>query len=213
MINKLCPLCSSPKLTNFSKDKKREYLQCENCSLIFVPSEYHLSMEEEKKRYNLHTNSKDDIYYIDFLKRIVEPVKKYIKAGDKGLDFGCGPGPILKPLFAPSNIELVEYDLYFKNIPELLTQEWNFIITTEVVEHLKAPIIEIKRLWSLIKKDGVLGIMTYIYSSDVKFSSWYYKGDPTHIMFFSKNTFKWLANELNAKIYFFDKDITILIKN
>lgn len=213
MLNNICPLCNSLDLKQFSKDKKREYLKCNNCSTIFVPKCYHLSIEDEKRRYDLHTNSADDIFYVNFLDRIVEPVINRIKKGNKGLDFGCGPGPILKELFSHHNIELWEYDLYYKNTSQLLIQNWDFIITTEVVEHLKEPMSVISELWNIIKNDGILAIMTSLYNNKINFASWYYKGDPTHIVFFTKESFIWIADKLNAKVEFIDKDIIILKKN
>lgn len=208
-----CPLCNNLNTYVYSRDKKREYQQCRNCSTVFVTDQYHLSIENEKKRYDLHTNSKDDNYYSDFLNRIVTPITSFVEKGSHGLDFGSGPGPILKDLFKPFNIKLSEYDLYYNNDKSLLDRNWDFIVTTEVIEHLKEPYKTIKALWDIIKTGGVLGVMTSLLTEDIDFNSWYYKGDPTHITFYSKNSFNWLAKELNATMFFFDKDITILIKN
>lgn len=208
----ICSLCGNKNIELYSKDKKREYYKCPTCTNITVPQIYHLSEEDEKKRYDLHTNNKNDEYYINFLSRIIEPLLIYIQPQSEGLDFGCGPGPILKKQLESYNIKLSEYDLYYKNDMDLLNRSWDFIITTEVLEHLKYPLNEIKTLWDLLKPKGVLAIMTNLVSKDVNFSSWYYKGDQTHICFFTRESLTWLSNKLGADVEFFDKDITILIK-
>lgn len=180
--------------------------------MIHVPAQFFLSTKEEKKRYDQHTNSKDDQYYIDFLNRIVSPIISNIKPNSIGLDFGCGSAPILKGLFSNHNIGIAEYDLYYKDDKSLLNRDWNFIVTTEVIEHLSKPGDIIRSLWNLIDNRGILAIMSNLYTKSTDFPSWYYKGDPTHICFFCKESFLWLAKELDANVEFFDKDITILKK-
>ncbi len=212
MNKNICPLCLSNDTSFYSKDKKREYYICNRCKTIHVPSQFHLSTADEKIRYDKHTNSNQDKYYIEFLKRIVTPITSNVKPGSIGLDFGCGPGPILKDLFLVHNIGIEEYDLYYKDDKSLLNRDWNFIVTTEVIEHLSKPGNIIESLWNLIDVKGVLAIMSNLYTKSTDFPSWYYKGDPTHICFFCKESFLWLADKLDANVEFFDKDITILKK-
>ena len=49
-----CPLCLSAKLDLFfESDRKnllRDYLKCEICDLVFVPPEFHLNEEDQKKQ-------------------------------------------------------------------------------------------------------------------------------------------------------------------
>lgn len=208
-----CPLCKSTTGTDFSKDKKRQYFKCQICKTIFVPPKYHLSESEEKKRYENHTNSIDDPRYTAFLSRIVDPVINRIKTHHKGLDFGCGPGPILRKVFEKHNIVLEEYDLYFKNTKSLLNRKWDFIISTEVIEHLKNPYNELHKIWELLRTGGYLFLMTQLYQPNTEFKSWYYKGDPTHIVFYTKESFTWLAKKFNSSLEFVGNDIIILKKS
>ncbi|QEN06095.1 methyltransferase domain-containing protein [Thiospirochaeta perfilievii] len=210
----ICPLCNSLEVKFYLKDKKREYLICNSCELIYVPKSYHLTSVEERSRYVKHDNSIDDPSYLNFLSRIVGPLLSNITNIDssEGLDFGCGPGPVLKKILEKSNLVLEEYDLYFKNDKELLKRNWDFIVSTEVVEHLIKPGEVLIDLWKIINEKGFLAIMTRLYDGVENFNAWYYKGDPTHICFFSKNTFNYLAQLFNCEIQFFDKDIIILKK-
>jgi len=211
-MNYQCPLCNNLQTYTFSQDKKREYFRCRNCHIIFVPQIYHLDNEKEKKRYDLHINNSNDKNYISFLSRIINPLISYISPYSNGLDFGCGPGPILKKILCDYNYNIDEFDIYFKNDSHLLNKKWDFIVSTEVFEHLSKPYDVLLQLWSILNYNGIILIMTNLYHNEIDFKSWYYKGDPTHISFFSKETFQWISREINCNIEFFDKDIIILKK-
>lgn len=208
-----CPLCNINIDTIFSKDRKRAYLQCSNCSLIFVDPKDYISESDEIERYSLHTNKPDERGYEQFLSKIIPPALKYLTKNTKGLDFGCGPGPVLDRLFKPYDINIKNFDPNFKPDYDLLDQSWDFIISTEVIEHVKNPLEVLNQLMSLIKPNGVLILMTSLFTQEIEFKSWYYKGDPTHIMFYTKETFHWIADHYKTEIEFFDKNIIILKKS
>jgi 2-polyprenyl-3-methyl-5-hydroxy-6-metoxy-1,4-benzoquinol methylase len=105
------------------------------------------------------------------------------------------------------------YDHYYANKPSIFEKQYDFITASEVVEHLFEPKNELARLWNCLKPGGCLGIMTKLTPDHQTFAKWYYKNDPTHICFFSKQTFEWLAEQFQAKLTFLDKDIIILQKN
>lgn len=210
MNNKTCPLCKSNKTLTFSKDRKREYSRCEICSTIFVLPSYYISVEDEVKRYSKHTNSINDDNYIKFLSRITAPIKERVDKNNIGLDFGCGPGPILKSIL--KEYQILEFDPNFRNDINIYSKKWDYIISTEVIEHLKNPYEVITKIWDTIISKGYLFLMTQLYSNEIEFKSWYYKGDPTHIVFFTKESFIWLGKKLNATVEFIDKDIIILKK-
>ena len=90
-----CPLCKSENNSLLYKDHLRDYLQCANCDLVFVPTEYHLSLAEEKERYDTHNNNPKDSRYRQFLSQLTTPLNLLIPNRSFGLDFGCGPGPTL----------------------------------------------------------------------------------------------------------------------
>ena len=68
-----CPLCHG-NATCFIEDEHRQYIQCEKCALIFVPTEFHLTREEEKAQYDLHENDPNDSGYRQFLSRLADPL-------------------------------------------------------------------------------------------------------------------------------------------
>ena len=64
----------------------------------------------------------------------------------------------------------------------------------------------------MLDNGGVLAIMTQMLSSDINFSSWHYKDDPTHVCFFSKNTMKYLAKSWQVDVSFYGDDVALFFK-
>jgi len=208
-----CPLCSNTKSNHFFTDKFRPYYYCHHCSLIYVASKDFLSEAEEKTRYDLHENDLKDNGYRKFLERLFIPMMTRIKGGDKGLDFGSGPVPALSKIFSEAGFNIDIYDhFYAKNI-SIFENKYDFITATEVVEHLHKPKETFEALWKMLKPDGTLGIMTKLSTGVDDFPKWHYKNDDTHVCFFSRKSFEWLANEWKACVEFIGKDITIFKKN
>ncbi len=211
-MNKFCPLCHSKHHKLFSQDDKREYYQCLTCKLVFVPCGFYLNEADEKVRYDLHTNDSSDVNYRKFLNRMFLPMHKRIKKESFGLDFGSGPGPTLSLMFEEAGYEMNIYDHFYANDKRVFNKKYDFITTTEVIEHLQQPYDELERLWSCLKSGAYLGIMTSRYDDISDFSRWHYKLDPTHICFFSIESFLWLTKEWQCELHVIDKDIVILHK-
>lgn len=193
-----CPLCSSAESDAFCSDINRHYLQCGQCSLVYVPEVFHLSDEYERAEYDKHQNDPSDEGYRRFLSRISEPLHRLIAPGSAGLDFGCGPGPTLSVMLEQRGHKVALYDKFFHPDNQVWHQQYDFVTATEVIEHLRAPANELRRLWSLLKPGGVLAIMTKLVHDREAFQSWHYKNDPTHICFYSISTLQWLAAQWQA---------------
>ena len=211
-----CPLCQQNESQLYHSDKHREYWRCQICDLIFVPSQFFLSAEAEKARYQQHNNDPADKKYCAFLGRIISPMLPYLSAGSKGLDFGCGPFPgeksALAILFEQAGFPMAIYDPFFVPDAKALDQQYDFIVTTEAIEHFYRPFEEVSLLFNLLRPNGILGIMTRRHDSTDDFARWVYKDDPSHVCFFSKASFQWLAQHWQAKLEFFDNDIMIIQK-
>lgn len=210
--NPTCPLCNAEKVREYSQDKRRHYFQCPVCSLVFVSSRQFLSAVDEKKRYDLHQNSPEDLSYRSFLSRLFVPLQKELTPGSHGLDFGSGPEPTLSGMFEEAGHSMTLFDYFYKPVPAALEQQYDFITATEVVEHLRDPKKELERLWTCLKQGGWLGIMTKPAVEQDGFARWYYKNDPTHVCFFSRATFAWLARQWHADVVFADTDVVLFRK-
>lgn len=207
-----CPLCIGTDINKFHQDNRRDYLLCKRCSLVFVPPIYFLSEDEEKTEYDLHKNSPDDQGYRFFLSRLFIPMQERLSHKSHGLDFGCGPGPTLSLMFEETGHSMAIYDHFYAKNPSLLQKKYDFITTTEVVEHLHKPGKELNKLWDCLRPGGFLGIMTKLVINSEAFAHWHYKNDLTHVCFFSQTTFEWLASQWQAEVIFIDKDVIIFQK-
>ena len=182
------------------------------CGLVFVPPAQFLSAEDEKKRYDLHQNSPDHDGYQRFLGRLFIPLQQRLAPGSSGLDFGSGPEPTLSRMFQDAGHSMMIFDQYYQHAPAALEKQYDFITASEVVEHLREPRKELDRLWACLKHGGWLGIMTKFAAEAASFSRWYYKDDLTHICFFSRPAFVWLAAAWHADLVIPDEDIALFSK-
>jgi len=213
----VCVLCGG-NLVSYTQDRLRSYLQCTLCSLVQVPEHQRLSSSEEKIEYDKHENNPEDLGYRVFLSRMLDPMLEALAGRDKacisGLDFGSGPEPVLQCMFSEEGVKQDIYDVYYA--PNLVCFdegiEYDFITATEVVEHLYEPSFELQRLWSHLAPEGVLGIMTKRVISLEAFESWHYKNDPTHVCFFSIETFEFLAEKWNAELTTVSTDVVLFRK-
>jgi len=210
-VDRFCPLCRSPEGRPFYQDS-REYFRCSICTLVFVLPYQFLSPKEEKSVYDLHENSSDDPGYRRFLARLFGPLAKRLAPNSCGLDFGSGPGPTLSVMFEEAGHSMEIYDPFYASKITLLQQQYDFIVASEVVEHLHYPRQELDRLWSCLKPNGLLGIMTKRVIDREAFSRWHYKNDPTHVCFFSTETFRWLANNWRSRLTILKKDVVLFTK-
>jgi len=209
---KICPLCHADTPALYAKSAAREHYICAYCSLVFVlPSEY-LKEEDEKKRYDLHTNSPDDPGYKTYLHKVSDPVCERVLKGLSGLDFGSGPGPTLSKILEEQGYDMHIYDHFYAKDEEVLKKKYDFITATEVVEHLYDPQTVLYRLWKMLKEDGLLLFLTQPYPCKEVFDAWYYKNDPTHVCFYSLSTMKWLASRWDAQLETVGKDLFIFKK-
>lgn len=191
-------MCQTTQATLFYTDKRRSYYQCGCCQLVFVPSQYWLSAKSEKQEYDKHINTPEDTGYRTFLNRIFTPVLARLPAKAKGLDFGCGPGPTLSVMFEEQGAQVSLFDKFYYPDDAVLAKQYDFVTATEVWEHLSDPRLDLELLWQCVKPGGVLGVMTKLVRDAEAFKGWHYKNDPTHIIFFSLATLRYLEKKWGA---------------
>ncbi len=205
-----CPLCGSPGAGPYHADARRPYLCCGRCGFVFVPPAHHLPPAAERAEYDCHDNAVDDPGYRRFLARLAEPLLQRVPPLAAGLDFGCGPGPALAAMLREAGCRVALYDPFYAPDPAVLVPGWDFITATEVVEHLRRPGWELRRLAALLRPGGWLGIMTKLAFDRERFAAWHYIRDPTHIGFFSRETFRWWAAAEGLELEFAGHDVVLL---
>lgn len=192
--------------------KESEVFECSRCGLVFKDPSNHLNSSEDLKRYSTHQNNEQDLGYIDFLNRLVIPLANFLPPNFEALDFGCGPGPTLSILLKEKGGVVLNYDpLFLQNI-EALKRSYDVVTSTEVVEHFKKPEEDWTLLINLVKPNGLLAIMTQFINANIDYKSWWYKNDPTHVVFYCEETFVYLANRFHLEIIYNDKKSVILFR-
>jgi len=219
METPICILCENQNTETFYEDQaqpfERTYYQCADCQLIFVDPTDFPSRTEEKGRYDNHQNYPEDERYRNFLRQLFDPLNELLPPESKGLDFGSGPGPTINLMFEAEGHSVTLYDPFYAHRPDALEQSYDFITATEVVEHLHHPARQLHSLWSCLRPGGYLGIMTLLAEPDLspaRFANWHYRRDPTHVCFYSWETFEWLARQWNAELTFHGNRVIIMQK-
>lgn len=205
-----CPLCGDNCVQAYHEDQRRQYLQCEQCALVFVPRGFHLNAAQERAQYDLHENEVNEPGYRRFLGRLFEPLTGRLRDGASGLDFGCGPAPALARMLEEAGFGVSLYDPFYFPDRSVLTARYDFICATEVVEHLRAPGAELEALWAQLVSGGTLAVMTKLVRDREAFTRWHYKNDPTHISFFSSSTWRWWAEKNGAALEIIGADVIML---
>jgi SAM-dependent methyltransferase len=177
-------------------------LLCPACRLIFVDPREHLPLEQERTRYQLHQNSGADAGYVRFLEQVLQPLLPRLTPAMRGLDYGCGPHPVLVQLLRQRGLHCEGYDPLFADHP--LQPPYDFILSTECFEHFRTPQRDIARICALLVPGGWLGIMTELWTSLDRFATWAYTRDRTHVVFYHLHTLHWIAARFGLELLWQD---------
>ena len=210
--NHTCPLCKSSQTNEFESAQKRDFFQCSKCDLVFVPSKQLPNEDLEKSCYDHHHNDPHDKGYRNFLNQLAKPLLRHLPAQSHGLDFGSGPGPTLSLMLEEAGHKVDLYDIFYAPNDSVFTCHYDFISSTEVFEHLHDPKAVIEKLLPCLKQGGLLAIMTQFCKTQNEFADWHYIRDITHVRFFSKKTFTWIADAFNLEILELKHPIAIFRK-
>ncbi len=205
-----CPLCNLES-NLFLNVNSIEFRKCENCGLIYKDKDSRLSADTEKSRYLFHQNSIEDQGYIDFLNQLIVPLLNFIQPYDSGLDFGCGHTPVLSELLKSRSFNCDFYDPFFFPIANF-SIKYDFVVSTEVFEHFFSPQKELRLISSILKTNGILGIMTELYDRISDFHNWYYHKDPTHVCFFGNKSMEFICKIYRFKIEYTDNKRVIILR-
>lgn len=206
----ICPLCHSKSITFFIKDKKRFFIQCQDCSLVFVPRNELLSSLEEQKRYNLHDNSIENRGYVKYLSEMADVLETLKISNPKVLDFGSGKNAVLEKILKKREILCQSYDPLYNLGMSTLNNYYDVVISCEVMEHVYNISKELKLISSVLKNGGYLILRTELFDDSIKFKSWWYKEDPTHINFFKPETIKKVSKILGGEIIWQKGSVVVL---
>ncbi|MGE4559448.1 MAG: class I SAM-dependent methyltransferase [Desulfobulbus sp.] len=187
-----CPLCGdSGNKKRIGGADSRRYFHCPCCRLIFIDPEQFLLREQERARYQQHHNSIEETGYVRFLDQVLSPLLPHLTPSSRGLDYGCGPNPVLAELVQRHGLHCDVYDPFFADVP--LHPPYDFLLASECFEHFCRPFRDIARICKLLRPGGWLAVMTEFWRDPGQFSTWTYSRDTTHVSFFHAQTLRFLG--------------------
>jgi SAM-dependent methyltransferase len=189
-----CHICN--RQTEFFIHEKTNitYYHCKSCEYIFKSPECYQDFTVQKERYNLHENDENDEGYKAYFQRFLDYILPLAGKPNSALDFGCGKSSLLASLLDKEGIECDYYDPIYH--PNTLSDDkkYELIVSTEVFEHLHQPREVFESLLGRLEEGGYLALQTQFHPNDTEaFKKWYYHQDPTHIVFFTAQTFRVLC--------------------
>ena len=208
----ICIVCKNSNTEVFAHFDDKKYWKCRTCKAIYLDKRNYLNSKEEYAHYLTHNNDIEDERYKLFLSKLMNPLIKELKENSTGLDSGCGPGPALAKMLEEIGHKIYVYDPFFFPIHENLSKKYDFICCTETIEHFHDPYKEFYNFNELIINKGVIGLMTNFYTDDNLFEDWYYRKDPTHVVFYCEETFYSLAKIFKWNCEINEKNIVIFKK-
>ncbi|MGM0396684.1 MAG: class I SAM-dependent methyltransferase [Bacillota bacterium] len=200
-----CKICGGETKEFHHEKFDMIFHQCNSCSFIWKDSSHHVSLEEEFKIYENHNNSLQDEKYVKYLSDFVDAsVVPFAGEGRDGFDFGSGPEPVLSLIMERDyGYRMDIYDKFYSTEKSYKGKSYDLITSTEVVEHLDNPLEYFRLFKRLLKKDGVLAIMTLFHPGDKEeFMDWFYIRDPSHIAFFTPKTMEVIGNLVGLELIY-----------
>ena len=205
-----CPVCRVAATRFLLTADARDYFACAICEARFLRPDQRPTPAEERAEYDRHDNRVDDPSYRAFLERLAGPIRAVTPVGAEGLDFGCGPGPALAAMLSETGRPTAFWDPIYAPDPRPLHRRWDFVTASEVFEHLHDPARTIELLAGLLRPGGVLGVMTCFQTDDARFAGWWYRKDPTHVVFWREATLRHVAAARGWRIDVPRKDVALM---
>lgn len=209
-----CKICDCDTKSFDDPQLKKQYHSCQNCECIALDPTYYLSLEKENALYNNHNNSLENEGYVKMFEDFLDYFWDELSSREKALDFGSGPTPVLSQLLQRRGVNVDCYDKFYQPLKCFETQSYDFITSTEVFEHLDDPQATLTLLSNHLKPKGIIALMTLFHQNDQDhFLTWWYRRDPTHIIFYTPKTFEILAKKCGLALIKTDgKRIAVLQK-
>jgi len=177
-----------------------ETYHCTHCAVIFKDPKIHENFTTQKQRYDLHENSADDAGYRNYFQQFLDFVLPQMDTPVTALDFGCGRSTLLCDMLAEQGIASEAYDPIYHPDMAYKNKQYDLITSVEVFEHLHDPMAVFKALISHLKPGGTLAIRTeFSCSQKEAYLQWYYRRDPTHVVFFTPRTFETMCERVGVR--------------
>ena len=208
----LCSVCGSNEIRPFMLVGDKYYWTCNVCKARILSCKHWLSKKEEFKYYQTHENISSDPAYQKFAAQLALPILDKLVPSSSGLDFGCGPDSALSAILRQHGHNMTVYDPFFFPAKNSLKKTYDFIVCSEAAEHFHQPAKEFKKFNRLLNENGWIGIMTNFQTENARFKNWHYRRDPTHVVFYRKETFEVIGKQFRWTAYFPSRNVVIFQK-
>jgi SAM-dependent methyltransferase len=148
---------------------------------------------DETLRYLHHGTDPYDAGHRAFLTERLGALLGRLEPGARGLDYGSGPAATLAVMLAERGYVVERFDPCFAPNDQLLDATYDFVTCTEVVEHFHEPRRDLTTIARLLRPGSWLAVTTLVAADDTDFASWWYARDETHVSFYRRETFAWIA--------------------
>lgn len=204
-----CPLCHSDETARFYTDKKRCLYHCQRCQLVFADANSHLPPSAERQKYRLASSKHKALarFMMDLITQCEDGNTPLL-----GLNFGRTLDTDILQKITVKGHQLNQYDPSVAPWSSRLKQEYDFICCYRVFEHFRFPYKEWALLCELIKPGGWIAISTPLLSELSAFEKWHHKNNLTHVSFYQRQTFEFLANKVGFKLLFAANDLILVQK-
>jgi SAM-dependent methyltransferase len=162
--------------------------------LVFVPSEFWLSEDDERARYAHHDNSPAHEGYVKVLGQVGQVVEGLGVGQAHVLDFGSGDNAVLADILRQRGFDCEAYDPLYGKGQAALGSRYDVVVVCEVIEHLRDLRDEIKTLRDCLSPGGRVVVRTQCYLSVADVATWWYARDATHLNFFAERTLSFAAD-------------------
>ncbi|OGG29530.1 hypothetical protein A2971_02495 [Candidatus Gottesmanbacteria bacterium RIFCSPLOWO2_01_FULL_46_21] len=212
-----CYLCQHPVQT-YLRIKDKDIIRCNNCKLTYTPDStpYDGRIREDSEKF-VNEYLKESALYEEYFCTITETIRKY-KKPQSLLDIGCGVGIFLQKVkeagwngvgvdisktavgYATShglNVQLGKIeDLEFK------PKSFDVITLFQTIEHLEGPLNTLSKLYSLLRKGGLLILTTPSEESlmaRVLGKLWFGYRNTEHLYFYNKQSLATMQKKVGFK--------------
>ncbi|MDA1106720.1 MAG: class I SAM-dependent methyltransferase [Planctomycetota bacterium] len=189
-----CRVCGSKTVIAFAEVDSLSYWRCTHCQATLLADSHLPAAHTERARYEAHQNDPADLDYQQFLSRLAMPLIARLTPTRIGLDYGCGPTPAMAMILERAGHRMRSWDPFFRPDDSVFEETYDFITCSEVIEHFHRPRFEFDRMNQLLRPGGWLALMTSLQTDDERFSTWYYRRDPTHVTFYKERTLRVVAS-------------------
>lgn len=207
-----CPLCQHSQTRKLHQDKKRSFFLCETCGLTFADASSHLPPAAEKQRYGRAGIAAKQKPLSQFILPLLTQLQTQHVGGLTGLNFGRILDNSSLTTIEAAGHTLKQYDPFFAPDHQVLKQEYDFVCCYRVFEHFQHPLKEWNLLSRLVTPGGWLAISTPLLTELTGFAKWHYKSNLTHVSFYQRQTFEYLASHSDFALLFAAKDLVLMQK-